>query len=121
MSRQGPAPSQNRYNRALVQGDFLGSCCRRATDAYFFGALDLTETPRRIAALRIRSGVRFMTFAISSSVLEALASSITRRSSLNDQRLRIARDLALKTKPPSEYVRLTALPLWARTSGEIVR
>jgi hypothetical protein len=31
----------------------------------------LTETPRRIATLRIRSGVRFIVFAISSSVLEA--------------------------------------------------
>jgi hypothetical protein len=57
----------------------------------FFGVLDLTETPRRIATLRIRSGVRFMAFAISSSVLEALASSITRRSSLKDQPFRISR------------------------------
>jgi hypothetical protein len=52
--------------------------------------LDLTETPSRIATLRIRSGVRFIVFAISSSVLEALASSMTRRSCLNDQPLGIS-------------------------------
>jgi hypothetical protein len=73
-----------------------------STGAYFFGALDLTETPSRIAALRIRSGVRFIAFAICSSVLEARASAITRRSSLNDQPFRISRhSRPLRTKPPS--------------------
>jgi hypothetical protein len=66
--------------------------------AYFFGALDLTETPSRIATLRIRSGVRFIVFAISSSVLEALASSMTRRSCLNDQPLGISVQFVLKNK-----------------------
>jgi len=70
-----------------------------STGAYFFGALDLTETQRRIATLRIRSGVRFIVFAISSSVLEALASSVTRRSCLNDQPLGISVQFVLKTKP----------------------
>ena len=47
--------------------------------------VDLTDTPSRIATLRIRSGGRPITFAICSSVFEARASSITRRSCLNDQ------------------------------------
>jgi hypothetical protein len=73
-----------------------------STGAYFFGALDLTKTPSRIATLRIRSGVRFIAFAICSSVLGARASAITRRSSLNDQPFRISRhSRPLRTKPPS--------------------
>jgi hypothetical protein len=78
--------------------------------AYFFGALDLTETPSRIATLRIRSGARFIVFAISSSVLEALASSVTRRSCLNDQPLGISVQFVLQSGQAA-YVRPMALPV----------
>jgi hypothetical protein len=54
---------------------------------YFFLVVVLNETPRRIAILRMRSGVRFMIPAASSSDTFALASSITRRSSAKDQDL----------------------------------
>jgi hypothetical protein len=93
-----------------------------STGAYFFGALDLTETPSRIATLRIRSGVRFIAFAICSSVLEARASSITRRSSLNDQPFRISRhSRPLRTKPPSGVYSPDGFATVGPDHGEIVR
>ena len=48
---------------------------------------DLNEIPNRIATLRMRSGVRFMMRAVCSKDFDALASSITRRSSAKDQDL----------------------------------
>jgi hypothetical protein len=60
---------------------------------YFFLVMVLNETPNRIETLRIRSGVRFMIRAASSSDTFALASSMTRRSSANDQDLAIRRAL----------------------------
>jgi hypothetical protein len=54
-------------------------------DYVFFSVLN--ETPNRIATLRMRSGVRFMIRAASSKDFDALASSITRRSSANDHDL----------------------------------
>ena len=62
-----------------------------------------------------------MALAISSSVFDALASSITRRSSLKAQDLGIlARALVpLKQSRQAEYDRLAALPVWARTVGQL--
>jgi hypothetical protein len=59
---------------------------------------DLIETPSRIATLRIRSGERSIALAICSSVLEDLANSIKRRSSLNDQDFGILRRILVKNK-----------------------
>jgi len=59
----------------------------------FFVLVALNEMPNRIETLRIRSGVRFMIRATSSNDFDALASSITRRSSANDQDLAIRRAL----------------------------
>jgi hypothetical protein len=60
---------------------------------YFVFVLLLNETPSRIETLRMRSGVRFMILAASSNDLDALASSITRRSRANVQ------DLAIQWRP----------------------
>ena len=54
----------------------------------FFAVAALNETPNRIETVRIRSGLRFMIRAASSKDFDALASSITRRSSANDHDLR---------------------------------
>jgi hypothetical protein len=52
----------------------------------------LNETPNRIDLFRMRSGVRFMMRATSSSGFADLASSTTRRSSANDHDLRFFND-----------------------------
>jgi hypothetical protein len=51
----------------------------------------LNEMPNRIDLVRMRSGVRFMMRAISSSDFAALTSSIRRRSSANVHDLRFKR------------------------------
>src|SRR6266481_2441083 len=56
-------------------------------DRDVFFARDLNETPNRTDTLRMRSGVRSMMRAASSSDFFALASSTTRRSSAKDQDL----------------------------------
>ena len=69
---------------------------------FFLGAV-LNETPNRIETLRMRSGVRFMIRAASSNDFDALASSITRRSSANDNDLRaIRRALLFEAKAPAQ-------------------
>ena len=82
---------------------------------YFFLGSGLNETPNRIETLRMRSGVRFMIRAASSNDFDALASSITRRSSANDQDLAIRKAL-LEDKAASAVYSLAAL-LWDRTRG----
>jgi len=54
---------------------------------YFFVLVALNDTPKRNEALRMRSGVRSIMRAASSSDFFALASSITRRLWANDQDL----------------------------------
>ena len=87
---------------------------RASAKSYFLLVVwDLIETPSRIATLRIRSGERSIALPICSSVLADLASSITRRSSLNDQPFGILRGI-LRCEEQSrqaEYDRLTASPL----------
>src|SRR5207249_9700280 len=69
------------------------------TSQCFVFLSDLNETPNRIATLRMRSGVRFMVRAASSNDFDALASSITRRSSAKDQDLpAIGEALLIKDK-----------------------
>jgi hypothetical protein len=65
---------------------------------YFFLTSALNETPNRIATLRMRSGVRFMIRAASSKDFDALASSITRRSSAKDHLPAIGEALLIKDK-----------------------
>jgi hypothetical protein len=69
---------------------------------YFFAASDLNEIPRRNAAFFMASGDRPVILATCSNDVEARASSISRRSSLNDQRdLRTIMNLLFRTNPPS--------------------
>jgi hypothetical protein len=121
----GNQPSQvGAPGRGAVERCQVCLCVGRTLRSFFLGVRDLIETPSRIATLRMRSGDRSIAFAICSSVLDARASSITRRSSLKDQDFRTidGRIPAVKeTKPPAGLDRRTALPLWARTLGEIVR
>jgi hypothetical protein len=77
------------------------------TDYFFFSVLN--ETPNRIAALRMRSGVRFMIRAASSNDFDALASSITRRSCAKDQALRAIVESSFEDKAASGVCSLTAL------------
>src|SRR2546427_10170337 len=73
---------------------------------FFFLRAVLNETPSRIATLRMRSGVRFMIRAASSKDFDALASSITRRSSANDHDLGIGENAPFKRQNrQAEYVR----------------
>jgi hypothetical protein len=65
---------------------------------YFFLTAALNETPNRTETLRMRSGVRFMIRAASSRDFDALASSITRRSSAKDHLPAIGGALLLKDK-----------------------
>jgi hypothetical protein len=67
---------------------------QRAFEEVF--TLLLNEIPSRNDLCRMRSGVRFMMRAISSSDFAAFTSSITRRSSANDHDLRFKR-LALSS------------------------
>jgi hypothetical protein len=73
-------------------------------DYFFFSVLN--ETPSRIATLRMRSGLRFMTRAASSRDFAALESSITRRSFAKDHDLAISEnDPFKKQSRRAEYVR----------------
>jgi len=69
-------------------------------DYFFFSVLN--ETPSRTATLRMRSGVRFMIRAGSSKDFDALASSITRRSSANDHDLRTIGEALLSKDKAAE-------------------
>jgi hypothetical protein len=70
--------------------------------SYFFLAGDLNEIPRRIAAFFMDSDDRWVSLTTSSNDFEERASSINRRSSLNDQRLfRTIQKPSVRTKPPS--------------------
>jgi hypothetical protein len=70
--------------------------------AYFFLACDLKDRPRRIAFFLMNAGGRPVSSTTSSSDFEARPSSISRRSSLNDQCLfRIITKTLVRTKPSS--------------------
>ena len=73
--------------RSLISGPKLSaSGLEFSARNRFFLACDLIEIPRRIAALFMASGERPVCLTTSSSEVEERASSINRRSSLNDQR-----------------------------------
>lgn len=75
---------QNKFQVASVQVVCLDQC---TFERAIFTRL-LNEIPSRIDLFRMRSGVRFMMRAMSSSDFAALTSSMTRRSSANDHDLR---------------------------------
>src|SRR6516165_260857 len=69
---------------------------------YFFLACDLKDRPRRIAFFLMNAGDRPVSSTTSSSDFEVRPSSISRRSSLNDQCLfRIITKTLVRTKPSS--------------------
>jgi hypothetical protein len=94
----------------------------RYARTYFFLACDLNEIPRRIVRLFILPGVRPVILTTSSKVFEVRASSINRRSSLNDQRrMAINKNLLFRTKPPSGVCSPDGFAGVGPDFGEIVR
>jgi hypothetical protein len=86
------------------------ACLRSYRCHFFFFAGGLNETPNRIETLRMRSGVHFMIRAAVSNDFEALASSITRRSSANDHDLRAIGEAFLSKDKAAGVSSLAASP-----------
>jgi len=69
----------------------------RSRSQFFLPDFDFNERPSRKAMRLIASGVRPRAFAACSSEAEDLASSMSRRSSLNDQGLRAITEMFLSS------------------------
>src|SRR6516165_8232396 len=88
------------------QAPSMTHCANHARN-HFFLACDLNEIPRRFAIFFRDSGERPVCLTTSSSEVEERASSINRRSSLNDQRcLRTIVTLLFGQGRQAEYVHL---------------
>ncbi len=83
----------------------------------FFLVVVSNETPNRIETLRMRSGVRFMILAASSNDFDALASSITRRSSANDHDLRAIGEALLSKDKAAERSMFAGGFAWGPDEG----